>query len=49
MRSNLLVNFAFADFEESCLHTNKAEAIYQQLLSNVKDPTLVSLSVLGSL
>lgn len=42
LANNLLINFAYADFEESLQHYDKAEAVYNQLLTNKEtDHTLV--------
>lgn len=37
LANNLLMNFAFADFEEVQQHNDKAESIYNRLLSTVED------------
>lgn len=43
LANNLLINFAYADFEESLQHYDKAEAVYNRLLTNKEqDCTLVS-------
>ena len=44
MRSNMLIHFAYADFEEQRVNVDKARSIYNRLLdtseANLKDPTL---------
>ncbi|XP_019857540.1 PREDICTED: cleavage stimulation factor subunit 3 [Amphimedon queenslandica] len=37
LANNLLMNFAFADFEEVQQHNDKAESIYNRLLSTIED------------
>ncbi|UJR14715.1 hypothetical protein I4U23_001708 [Adineta vaga] len=50
MRSNMLIHFAYADFEEYRLNVDKARAIYDRLLdlneSNLKDPTLAYIQAM---
>lgn len=50
MRSNMLIHFAYADFEEYRLNIDKARAIYNRLLdpeeSNLKDPTLAYIQAM---
>ena len=44
MSDSLIINFGYADFEESRHQKDKAESIYNNLLSKQDvDPTLVSL------
>lgn len=44
MKSNMLIHFAYADFEENRLHIDKARSIYNRLLdineTQLKEPTL---------
>lgn len=43
---NLLINFAYADFEELHQHNDKAEAVYAKLLANDSiDHTLVCIYI----
>jgi cleavage stimulation factor subunit 3 len=50
MRSNMLIHFAYADFEEQRLNFDKARAIYNRLLdineANLKDPTLAYIQAM---
>jgi cleavage stimulation factor subunit 3 len=50
MRSNMLIHFAYADFEEQRLNIDKARAIYNRLLdineANLKDPTLAYIQAM---
>jgi len=50
MRSNMLIHFAYADFEEYRLNIDKARAIYNRLLdineANLKDPTLAYIQAM---
>ena len=50
MRSNMLIHFAYADFEEHRLNVDKARAIYNRLLdvneANLKDPTLAYIQAM---
>jgi len=50
MRSNMLIHFAYADFEEYRLNVDKARAIYNRLLdvneANLKDPTLAYIQAM---
>ncbi|UJR32024.1 hypothetical protein I4U23_019492 [Adineta vaga] len=50
MRSNMLIHFAYADFEEQRLNVDKARAIYTRLLdvneANLKDPTLAYIQAM---
>jgi cleavage stimulation factor subunit 3 len=50
MRSNMLIHFAYADFEEHRLNIDKARAIYNRLLdtneANLKDPTLAYIQAM---
>jgi cleavage stimulation factor subunit 3 len=50
MRSNMLIHFAYADFEEYRLNIDKARSIYNRLLdineSNLKDPTLAYIQAM---
>ncbi|CAF3545443.1 unnamed protein product [Adineta steineri] len=50
MSSNILIHFAYADFEESCFNIDKARAIYNRLLdinvANLKDPTLAYIQAM---
>lgn len=50
MRSNMLIHFAYADFEESRLNIDKARAIYDHLLDskegNLSDPTLAYIQAM---
>lgn len=50
MRSNMLIHFAYADFEEYRLNIDKARAIYNRLLdvneANLTDPTLAYIQAM---
>ncbi|CAF2143536.1 unnamed protein product [Rotaria magnacalcarata] len=50
MRSNMLIHFAYADFEEQRLNVDKARSIYNRLLdvneANLKDPTLAYIQAM---
>jgi cleavage stimulation factor subunit 3 len=50
MRSNVLIHFAYADFEEQRLNVDKARAIYNRLLdvneANLKDATLAYIQAM---
>ncbi|CAF3540845.1 unnamed protein product [Rotaria sordida] len=50
MRSNMLIHFAYADFEEQRLNIDKARSIYNRLLdineANLKDPTLAYIQAM---
>lgn len=50
MKTNMLIHFAYADFEENRLHIEKARSIYQQILdlneSQLKDPTLAYIQAM---
>lgn len=50
MRSNMLIHFAYADFEEYRLNIDKARAIYHRLLdvneANLPDPTLAYIQAM---
>ena len=50
MRSNMLIHFAYADFEEQRLNFDKARAIYNRLLdvnqADLKDPTLAYIQAM---
>jgi cleavage stimulation factor subunit 3 len=50
MRSNMLIHFAYADFEEQRLNVDKARAVYNRLLdineANLKDPTLAYIQAM---
>ncbi len=50
MRSNMLIHFAYADFEEQRLNVDKARAIYNRLLdvneANLKDATLAFIQAM---
>ena len=50
MRSNMLVHFAYADFEEYRSNIDKARSIYNRLLdikeANLKDPTLAYIQAM---
>jgi cleavage stimulation factor subunit 3 len=50
MRSNMLIHFAYADFEEYRLNFDKARSIYNRLLdvneANLKDPTLAFIQAM---
>ena len=37
LANNLLLNFAYADFEEVQQHNDKAESVYNRLLSTIED------------
>ena len=41
LKNNLLLHFAFADYEESRMKTKECHDIYTNLVSTVPDPTLV--------
>ena len=42
LKNNLLLHFAFADYEESRMKTDECNKVYSDLLETVPDPTLVS-------
>ncbi|CAF4541123.1 unnamed protein product, partial [Rotaria sp. Silwood2] len=50
MRSNMLIHFAYTDFEEQRLNIDKARSIYNRLLdvneANLKDPTLAYIQAM---
>ncbi|CAF4257525.1 unnamed protein product, partial [Rotaria sp. Silwood2] len=50
MRSNMLIHFAYTDFEEQRLNLDKARSIYNRLLdvneANLKDPTLAYIQAM---
>ena len=41
LKNNLLLHFAFADYEEFFINYNECNDIYTNLVSTVPDPTLV--------
>ena len=47
LKNNLLLHFAFADYEESRMKSKECHEIYKNLLSTVPDPTLVSYIVIN--
>ena len=46
LQSNMLIHFAYADFEESHLNMDKARSIYNHLLDNLTDPTLAYIQAM---
>ena len=47
LKNNLMLHFAYADYEESRMRTEQCHNIYTNLLTNVPDPTLVKYSLLS--
>ena len=41
LKNNLLLHFAFADYEESRMKSKECHEIYRNLVATVADPTLV--------